>query len=759
MPPAASRPRATLVVETETRRHAVLAPKLRASGLEVWTAAGTDQALELLKHQVPGVIALAADLPPEQAASACHALAKAGHGAPVVLLTEDRSTDLRVAALSAGAAQVIPAPASTREIVTHLELLLRRAETPMPQTRHGITRHAYVGRLESLGLIDSLEQMQAGRLSGIVRVRGTSARAGELFVSDGQVIDARAGSLAGTEAVYRMMGWREGALEIDGCPVRRPGTVSTSLPDLILEGLRRREQWDATLSEMPAGETILEVDYQVLADRLASIPDEVNGVLRLCDSRRTITAVIDEAPFPDLASARIVARLLADGVLIEAAPAEAAMGVEGDLRARRIARWLGDETPSGLAHAGSPVLSLIEARSVDGRKRTFYPDTHAEAPTPVGREPVAESLLAAAVMGGPTSDEHHIQEDADEVHRPALMLRTVKTPTRPGWPAIADEPPPEPEPAPATQQPTVLAAPPSPPPPEPPTAAPAPATASSRDADRPKPAAGVIYVEDQRPRDPAEDVAAPNRPVRDTEVVRPLSMTGPGLAPSPEREVTGRMPTDEWTAETPPARRALVLAGLGAALGVGGALLLFLRSAAAPPPPAAAVPAALVVPIRGEPTPAAPPPQSPPPAAVSPAPPASEGAASPTAAAAPATAAATSAAEELGARCRRAYARQRYAGIVQLCTGALEAAPDEPDLMAILAHAELDRGNYDRARKWARRALALEPRLAEAHAYLGFIEDQAGRRDAAMASYRAYLKLAPRGRYAEDIRAIVHSEP
>jgi CheY-like chemotaxis protein len=759
MPPAASRPRAILVVETETRRHAVLAPKLRASGLEVWTAAGTDQALELLKHQVPGAIALAADLPAEQAASACHALAKAGHGAPLVLLTEDRSPELRVLALSAGAAQVIPAPASTREIVTHLELLLRRAETPMPQTRHGITRHAYVGRLESLGLIDSLEQMQAGRLSGIVRVRGTTARAGELFVSEGQVIDARAGSLAGTEAVYRMMGWREGTLEIDGCPVRRPGTVSTPLPDLILEGLRRREQWDSTLSEMPAGETVLEVDYQVLADRLASIPDEVNGVLRLCDSHRTITAVIDEAPFPDLASARIVARLLADGVLIEAAPAEAAMGVEGDLRARRIARWLGDETPAGQAHAGSPVLSLMEARSVDGRQRTFYPDTHADAPTPVGREPVAESLLAAAVMGGSCDDDHIIEDAPHDGPRTALLLRTVKIPTRPGWPAIADEPPPEPGPPPTTQAAVVAAAPPSSPPPGPANPAPGPATASSRDADRPGPAAGVIYV-DGPPRGPADEVAAPNRPVRDTEVVRPLAVTGPASALPPATEVTGRMRRDEWTAETPPARRALVLAGLGAALGVGGALLLFLRSPEAPPPPAVAVPAAVVVPARGEVAPGASrSPPAPAPAADPAAPAAPEGAALATAAAPPATAAATGAAEELGARCRRAYARQRYAGIVQLCTEALEAAPDEPDLMAILAHAELDRGNYDRARKWARRALALEPRLAEAHAYLGFIEDQAGRRDAAMASYRAYLKLAPRGRYAEDIRAIVHSEP
>jgi CheY-like chemotaxis protein len=798
MPPA-PRPRAILVVEAQPRRHAVLASKLRASGLEVWSAGGVDEAVALLKDQVPGAVLLATDEQADEAASACRALAQAAHGAPVLLLTADRSMEVRVAALSAGAVQVVPTPVSTREIVTHLELLLRRSETPMPQTRRGIARHAYVGRLDNLGLIDTLEQLQAGRLSGIVRLRGADARAGELYVSEGQVVDARAGALAGTEAVYRMMGWREGSLEVDGCPVRRPAVVSTPLPELILEGLRRREQWEVTLGEMPALETVLEVDYQMLADRLATIPDEVNALLRLCDSRRTIGAVIDDAPFPDLASARIIARLLADGVVIEAAPAEAALGVEGDLRARRIARWLGDEAPGAQPHAGSPILSLVEARSIDGRERTFYPDTHPDAPTPVGHEPAVESALAAAVLGGgglggDDTPGREVPASADSV---VLLPRAERSGTNPGWP-IATDPAPR-----VTAVPAVPAADPAVAPvaavtpPEPPAAGPPePEQPPDPDADRPRPTKGVIYVDDHRPRSAsppdARGVATTNRPIRDTELVRPLGAS----ADLPDPHDRSRSRTDEWTAAAPRARRALVLAGLGAALGVGGALWLFLhagtpaqtatgasavaadvprirgdlapiaiapaRSAARPTalPPAAVTTSPATVP-RGSPPPAtAPTGPGPSVATVStrPGPAVVAGAAGAAVPVTPDVETAAAADDDLAVRCRRAYARQRYSGIVPLCAGALETAPDQPDLMAILAHAELDRGNYDRARKWARRALALDPRLADAHAYLGFIEDQAGRRDQAMAAYRAYLRLAPRGRYAEDIRAIVHSE-
>jgi hypothetical protein len=61
----------------------------------------------------------------------------------------------------------------------------------------------------------------------------------------------------------------------------------------------------------------------------------------------------------------------------------------------------------------------------------------------------------------------------------------------------------------------------------------------------------------------------------------------------------------------------------------------------------------------------------------------------------------------------------------------------------------------ERALSLASPALALDPRLAEAYAYLGFAEAEAGRREAALAAYRQYLALAPHGRLAHDIQAIV----
>jgi Flp pilus assembly protein TadD len=75
--------------------------------------------------------------------------------------------------------------------------------------------------------------------------------------------------------------------------------------------------------------------------------------------------------------------------------------------------------------------------------------------------------------------------------------------------------------------------------------------------------------------------------------------------------------------------------------------------------------------------------------------------------------------------------------------------------VAAQAHRALEQGHFARAGELARQALALDPKLAEAYAYLGFAEAEAGRRAAALAAYRQYLVLAPQGPFAPDIRAIV----
>jgi Flp pilus assembly protein TadD len=95
---------------------------------------------------------------------------------------------------------------------------------------------------------------------------------------------------------------------------------------------------------------------------------------------------------------------------------------------------------------------------------------------------------------------------------------------------------------------------------------------------------------------------------------------------------------------------------------------------------------------------------------------------------------------------------------VEVCTRAFFVLPDSATIASIVAHAELDQGHFGLAEEWARKAVAIDPEMAEPYAFLGFVADQAGRDREARVAYRRYLELAPRGPYAEDINAILREE-
>lgn len=75
----------------------------------------------------------------------------------------------------------------------------------------------------------------------------------------------------------------------------------------------------------------------------------------------------------------------------------------------------------------------------------------------------------------------------------------------------------------------------------------------------------------------------------------------------------------------------------------------------------------------------------------------------------------------------------------------------------MLAHAELNRGRLSRAGDLADKALALDPGSADAYVIAGGVHQDSGRNREAKAAYRKYLELAPRGRYADELRSIVNS--
>jgi hypothetical protein len=197
----------------------------------------------------------------------------------------------------------------------------------------------------------------------------------------------------------------------------------------------------------------------------------------------------------------------------------------------------------------------------------------------------------------------------------------------------------------------------------------------------------------------------------------------------------------------------------------------------APAPPLAVAkvePASAPAPTPAAPTPAAPTPAAPTPAvAALPAAPQpeekTEGRPVPAAAlaaaeaheavfpAAPTPAAPAVEAAEARGKCMETVREKRGKQILSVCALAFDADPGAADIAVLLAKTEFDRGRSAQALAWGKKAIAADPKAAEAYVFIGGAEQNVGHGKAAREAYRRYLELAPTGRYAGDLRAIVGS--
>jgi hypothetical protein len=129
----------------------------------------------------------------------------------------------------------------------------------------------------------------------------------------------------------------------------------------------------------------------------------------------------------------------------------------------------------------------------------------------------------------------------------------------------------------------------------------------------------------------------------------------------------------------------------------------------------------------------------------------------PSAEQAKAVAAAPAEETEARERCRQSIREKRAKDIVVVCSAAFEEDTTNADAAVAVAKVEFDRGRFSQAYAWSKKAIAVNPATADAYVFAGGAEQNQGHGKAAKEAYLQYLRLAPSGRYAAEIRTIVKS--
>ncbi|MFH1262084.1 MAG: DUF4388 domain-containing protein [Pseudomonadota bacterium] len=176
------------------------------------------------------------------------------------------------------------------------------------------------GNLSAMGLADLLQNLGQNRKSGILRIR--SSHEGGITVAEGKVIAAEVGPVDGVKALYRMLGWNEGEFDLQPLPsafdpAKIQNPIGDSTETLLLEGFRQFDELEKIRKGLPKLSASLKIKPGFSAP-LSKLHPRVLDILQLVMNGRTFESVMDESPFSDLETGKIVFYLLKKGYIVAA---------------------------------------------------------------------------------------------------------------------------------------------------------------------------------------------------------------------------------------------------------------------------------------------------------------------------------------------------------------------------------------------------------------------------------------------------------
>src|SRR6266545_414883 len=704
---------------------------LKKAGFSVTTAVNGRDALDKCEISPPDLILSDTKMPEMDGFELCRRLKQDDRfkGTPFIFLTGQKSVEFKVKGLELGVEDYLTKPIYIKEIVTRVKILLEKKEKERLEKKD--LKASFAGNLSDMGVVDLVQTLEMGKKSGALHVKSTKGLEAVCYFRDGRILDCELGKLAGENAFYRLLNWQDGEFAIEFRPIERDERIPVSTQGLLMEGMRRIDEWGRIVEQLPALDKVFEIDYALLADRLAEIPDDVNALLKLFDGRRTLDQVIEEADYDDLAAAGVISKLYFEGIIKEVViPAfEQPLFTTAPGLARAVAAEQAAREPEGDAPAGEPTPEAT--REHDGVDWFAGP---MPAPSVPPRSHTAAALQAAAA-------EARVAEASKVVPFPHQRREATEE-----QPVVAPAPAPDP------------ASPPAPPPAASPADGPPPPR-SATPYSMPMPPPGTVPL----PASLGGTGTLQGIPA----AVSVSAQTGTAVAATAPHEAAAQAAAP--AAVTEEAARAVAaarprskasFAAVAALVVVAAGLGAFFALRPGSPPPAPAPQAKAPEPARPAATPPPAAPEPPPPgpataAAPQPAPPAPAApVAAPPAAPAPPKRSEESDFRQLLAAADRKYEIGRFPEAIADYRRAVALRATGPAIVG-LARALYDANQPAEALVVLERAIQTDGRYAPGWLLLGELHQGEGRKGQARAAYERFLQLEPKGEQASAVREII----
>ena len=384
-----------LLVDGDTRSLRVLEVSLRKAGFTVTPAGSVADALDKLELHTPDLILSETKFPADLDGFELRRRVRAVPDwaeIPFVFLTAETAIEHKIRGLELGVDDYLTKPIYIKEIVTRINILLqKRQRAHFDERKDGVR---FAGRVADMPVVDVIQTIEVSRKSGVIQFVADRSRTAAIYFRDGKVIDAEAGTLQGEDAVYRLLTWSEGEFEVVFRTVRRREVITTSSQGLLMEGMRRLDEWSRLLEQLPALSHRFEIDTEELSGRLGEVPDDNNPILRLIDGKRSLLEVIDGSDFGDLECLQAISKLYFEGLLMDLDPE------------KRAKRDTGRPVPLVMVESPTPIEEVVSGPITNGSASIVEEITPLPGEAPPAPEPEApvfagESEPEAAPLEAP----------------------------------------------------------------------------------------------------------------------------------------------------------------------------------------------------------------------------------------------------------------------------------------------------------------------------------------------------------------------
>lgn len=296
-----------LIVDADESSRSVLSVALGREGFETLTVSSSAEAMRLLSPTLPlpEMLVVASELREENGFSFVAQLRgeRRTSSIPVLLLAKGDEPQFHQLSRVVGPDEILLKPVYARDIATLARLQLS------PVAKDG----SRVLDCASSPVAHLLRAVLATSRSGVIEMEKGR---GHIAFRRGKVLDANFDGLHGINGLVRSLALSRGAYKITARSLAFDAAFHCTLKELITVVFPRLQRWEElTVRSLPM-DARLALDFSALAKALPSMPDAVNGVVRLFDGLREVRQVLMDSPLDETVTLEIATRLYLMGVVV-----------------------------------------------------------------------------------------------------------------------------------------------------------------------------------------------------------------------------------------------------------------------------------------------------------------------------------------------------------------------------------------------------------------------------------------------------------